>query len=437
MAKKFLKFLTNNLGFKLLALFFAVVLWLVVYNIDDPMKTKNFSTNVIVENADTVTNMDRYYEILDGSGNITFSVSAKRSVMDKLTNSDFTAIADMNNIVISDDGASATVEIRINCNRSDSSIKYNGKSKQLKLALEDLMSKQYVIAAKASGSVADGYALSNVDIVGSNLIKVSGPASVVETISGAVATINVDGVSTSVSDNVIPVLYDTAGNEVDTSRLTLSVNTVTINAAVQNTKDAKVIFNTTGTPASDYRVMSIETDQETVRVRGTTSALNKLKTIDIPASLLDVSGISESFTTTIDITEYLPEGIVLVDSKQAVIKVSVNVEAYKTQTFDVPTANITVEGLAEDSEIAYDSSTVKVTVGAIESKLASLSANDIMLTLNASGFSSGTHNSAVKLAGNNDYDLVSGNVEFVINKKSVTMEAPSDEPDENDEQNDN
>ena len=55
MAKKILKTLVNNLGFKILAVVLAFILWLVVYNIDDPKKSKTFTTNVTVENASAVT----------------------------------------------------------------------------------------------------------------------------------------------------------------------------------------------------------------------------------------------------------------------------------------------------------------------------------------------------------------------------------------------
>ena len=59
MAKKILKTLVNNLGFKILAVVLAFILWLVVYNIDDPKKSKTFTTNVTVENASAVTDMNK------------------------------------------------------------------------------------------------------------------------------------------------------------------------------------------------------------------------------------------------------------------------------------------------------------------------------------------------------------------------------------------
>lgn len=95
MKKNLLKSLTNNLGFKILAVIFAFTLWLVVYNIEDPTKTKTFSTNVTVENADAVTELNKCYEVVDGSNFVSFSVTAKRSVLDNMGDSDFTATADM------------------------------------------------------------------------------------------------------------------------------------------------------------------------------------------------------------------------------------------------------------------------------------------------------------------------------------------------------
>ena len=41
MAKKILKTLVNNLGFKILAVVLAFILWLVVYNIDDRKNQKH------------------------------------------------------------------------------------------------------------------------------------------------------------------------------------------------------------------------------------------------------------------------------------------------------------------------------------------------------------------------------------------------------------
>ena len=147
MARKILKALTNNFGFKLLALFFAFILWIVVYNIEDPIKTKTFTTTVTIENASAVTkDMNKWYEIVEGTNQVSFSVSAKRSILEKLDDTDFTATADFNNIVLSDDGTKGSVHVDIACNKSvyNNSLNFNGKVKNLELTLEELMKQQAV-----------------------------------------------------------------------------------------------------------------------------------------------------------------------------------------------------------------------------------------------------------------------------------------------------
>ena len=136
MAKKLLKTLVNNLGFKILAVALAFILWLVVYNIDDPKKTKTYTTNVTVENAAVVTDMNKCYEVLNGTNTVTFSVTGKRSELDKLDDTDFTAVADMNRLIVSADGDKASVPIEINTKRSFGALSINSKNKYLELEKE-------------------------------------------------------------------------------------------------------------------------------------------------------------------------------------------------------------------------------------------------------------------------------------------------------------
>lgn len=131
MANKILKTLVNNIGYKILAVVFAFILWLVVYNIDDPNKTVRFTTNVMVENESAITDMNKCYEVLNGTNTVTFSVTAKRSVINKLEDTDFIATADMNRMIMNSDNKSAKVPIEVISRRSNSSLKYNGKNQYL------------------------------------------------------------------------------------------------------------------------------------------------------------------------------------------------------------------------------------------------------------------------------------------------------------------
>ena len=58
MLQKFGKKVMNNFGLKILAVLFAVVLWIVVVNIDDPSNSKPYTTSVSLENKSYITSME-------------------------------------------------------------------------------------------------------------------------------------------------------------------------------------------------------------------------------------------------------------------------------------------------------------------------------------------------------------------------------------------
>lgn len=402
MGNKILKTLTKNLGFKILAVVFAFILWLVVYNTDDPTITVSYTTNVTVENASVVTDMNKCYEVLNGTNTVSFAVTAKRSVLNKLEDTDFTAVADMNRMIVNEDGDKANVPIEIISKRSNSSLKYNEKNKYLEVSLEDLMKRRFIITADTSGKVADGYALGEVTVTNPNVLNVSGPASIVNKIDSVVATIDVDGMSMNLSDNVIPALYDADGQEIDTTKLKLSNTTVTISAKILSVKEIPLVFSTSGVPYGDNRVVEISSKPETIKVKGSSTTLNPLSSLNIPGDVLNVSGASEDITTTIDISEYLPDGVELVNASDATVTVTVRIEAYELKKFNLSTSQINVNGLDSNYDLSFDQSTVAVTVSGLKNDLNKLNTSQLSASIDVTDLGVGTHQ--VKLDLNLDED---------------------------------
>lgn len=419
MANKILKTLVNNIGYKILAVVFAFILWLVVYNIDDPNKTVRFTTNVMVENESAITDMNKCYEVLNGTNTITFSVTAKRSVINKLEDTDFIATADMNRMIMNSDNKSAKVPIEVISRRSNSSLKYNGKNQYLEISLDDLVSRRFMITADTTGQVADGYALGEVTVTNPNVLNVTGPATIVDKIDSVVATIDVEGMSMNLSDNVLPVFYDADGNEIDTTRLKYNNTTVTIAAKILRVKEIPLSFTTTGTPSGDYRVVEITSDPENIRIKGALSVLNPIMSLTIPAEVLNVSGARDDLTTTIDITEYLPDGVELVDAADATVTVTVRIEAYQSKTFTIDTKDITVNGLGDGYELAFEQNSVTVTISGLQNDLNRLSVADLASAIDVSGMEEGLHqvNLEIELDETN-YATRTVSVEVKISKKS-------------------
>ena len=95
------KRLTNNWGLKLFSIIFAILLWLVVVNVDNPVKTNTFDNiPVKLQNTNLVTDEGLVYEVLDSTDTVTVSVSAPRSYLELLSKDDIVAVADFNNGLI-------------------------------------------------------------------------------------------------------------------------------------------------------------------------------------------------------------------------------------------------------------------------------------------------------------------------------------------------
>lgn len=438
MGNKILKTLTKNLGFKILAVVFAFILWLVVYNTDDPTVTVSYTTNVTVENASAVTEMNKCYEVLNGTNTVTFAVTAKRSVLNKLEDTDFTAVADMNRMIVNEEGDEANVPIEITSKRSNSSLKYNGKNKYLEVSLEDLMKRRFIITADTSGKVADGYALGEVTVTNPNVLNVSGPASIVNKIDSVVATIDVEGMSMNLSDNVIPALYDADGQEIDTTKLKLSNTTVTISAKILSVKEIPLVFSTTGVPYGDYRVVEISSKPETVKVKGSSTILNPLSSLTIPGDVLNVSRAREDITTTIDISEYLPDGVELVNASDATVTVTVRIEAYESKKFNLNTSQITVNGLDTDYDLSFEQSTVAVTVSGLKNNLNTLTVSQLSASIDVTDLGVGTHQVNLELSLDEDnyaYQTITVTVE-IKEKAKDDSENTDDNSSENDSESD-
>jgi YbbR domain-containing protein len=233
--------------------------------------------------------------------------------------------------------------------------------------------------------------LGDVTVTNPNVLNVSGPASIVREIDSVVASIDVDGMSVNLTDNVLPVLYDADGNEVDTTRLKLSNTTVTISAKILNVKQVPLVFSTTGSPYGDYRVVEISSSPEKVKVKGTSAALNPLVSIVIPGDVLDVTGAREDISTTIDITEYLPDGVELVNSSDVNVAVKVRIEAYEEKEFRIPQSDISVEGLGKGYKLSFDLSMIPVKISGLQQDLDRLSVSDLKASIDVSGLEEGDH----------------------------------------------
>ena len=429
MVRRAWKVITNNFGLKLLAALFAVILWLVVVNIDDPKISQRFIATVVIENAEYLTDQGKYFEVLDDTNTIVFTVTAKRSYIEKLSNTDFKAVANMENAAIDNESGTGKVPIEVTALRYSSLVTISKATQNLEIALDNLAQDQFIVGVETSGTLPEGCALGEVT-VSPNLLKVSGPESVVSSIDHVTASIDVTNMTSDVVASVIPILYDSDGNVIDKNELTLNMSTVTVTVRILDIKDVALIFNVTGTPADGYAYMDMEYEPKTIAIKGTASSLNNVTAINIPENALDISGARGDITQVIDVSEYLPSGVTVADQSQVKVKVTVHIAQLSTKVVNLFPSSIRVLNLPEGYKLSFDNSVIRVTVSGIAEDIAALDTDSIVASIDAGQLTPGTHE--VEVALDLDENLYHEPVRVTVTVTEETTDEPTtDEPDTN------
>lgn len=324
--------LRNNGWLKIISLLIAAFLWLFVTNYHDPEVVLTVS-NVQVKllHTDVLEEEGKVCTVLDDTDVIpVVTVTAPRSVVDALESDNIVATADVEDIT-----EDSTVPIRLTTNKySDSISSIRGSISSVRLSVEDEESASFTIVASTSGEVEDGYIIGSVTME-QNQVRVTGPASKVDEVASAGVTVDVSGASASISTNAEIHLYDEEGLDIDLDNdLTLSIDKVMTSVEILQTKEVPVKIAVTGTPADGYQLSGdTAIEPSSITIAGRRSAIEDVESVSIPSSELDVTGLSKSLVKTVNITQYLPDGVTLADpDSDKNIKVTVDIISSGTES---------------------------------------------------------------------------------------------------------
>lgn len=343
--------LTDNLFLRILAVLVAVLVWIIVVNVSDPIIESTYSgVPVEILNADLISKQNETYEILNGSNTISVTITAKRSINDLLGKENIKATADMQDL----DEENGTIRIRLETNKYNDKIEsIKSKTDAVEVEIEALSKRQLSITPVINGEPVDGYITGDVTL-DQNVVTVQGPESIVSEIAYATVEASVAGMSGSISTTAVIRYYDEANNQVDASRLTGNINTVSIKVELLATKSLPMKFATTGTPEDDYGLSGeITSDIEEVLVAGKLNTLVGLANISIPASAIDVTDKKESFTVVLDLNKYLPDNVRLADEDfDGKVTVTVGIAPMETKIAAIPRSRFMITGLSDENQRA-------------------------------------------------------------------------------------
>lgn len=382
--------ITKNWGLKLVSFLFATMVWIIVTNINDPISPWPVSdVPVSIRNLDLITERGQTYEVLDGTDMIdTVTIYAPRSIIASLDKNNVVAVADVNDLTSLD-----TIPIKLSINKySDKLESIKGNIEFVKLNIENKQTRSFPIRANAVGEVREGYMVGDISTE-QNLLRVSGPESVVSQISKVQADVAVSGFTSKINTDADIRLYDADGVEIKSSNLELSITKVRVNVEILEQKTVPINYTSTGVPADGYRLTGETTSTRyNVAIAGRSSLVQNVNAIEIPEGVIDVNGARENVTAQIDLKDYLPEGIILAEEDfDGIVDVTVYVGQEMRRPFTVAVRNIHVTGLPAglEAEIFDPEDECSITLIGLSSELEAVNVNTLQTSVDIAAWMAG------------------------------------------------
>lgn len=396
--------LLNNLGLKILSIFVAFFVWLVVMNVSNPLTSGSKEVPLETVNGQVLTAANRAYEI-NGKSTVTVNYRVRTRDAYRIKASDFRAYVDLAELY----SVTGSVEVKVEILSNKELIsEITTKPGVVRVQTEELQSKPFELQTKITGHAAEGYSDGKVELTPAT-ITVEGPVSQVGMISYMGVELNVDGAASDLTGTAKPRFYDANGNELSDigDRITVDTEEISYRVAINKVKNLPLDFEVTGTVAPGYQYTGVECSSRDVKVTGLKTNLADVNKITIPASELNINRAASDVVVTVDLRDYLPEGVELAESQNPSVEIRLKVEKLVNRTIILMDEEIEQKNPSEDYHYRFIPEKMEVVVQGLSEDLESLNGSDLGASVNLADLGPGMHSAVVEFEPDAAFTIVS------------------------------
>lgn len=253
----------------------------------------------------------------------------------------------------------------------------------ISVRLERITSRTVVVQTKLANEPPKG-SQAGLASVSPKEVRVIGPESAVAQIAAVFATVRFGDVAVDLSDSAPAIPVDASGLPIDGLQVEPGVVVVTVPLLpTATTKTVPVLWTLKGAVANGYWVSQVAVDPVAVTVRGEQAAIAQLARIE--TAVVDVTGLTANRSAPAALI--LPDGVTLVQPIDASVTVTV-VPLAGTRPFYTA---LQVINLGAGLDASTDPGSVTVIVAGPANILATLPAEQVIASVDASGRGAGTY----------------------------------------------
>ncbi|OOB77280.1 MAG: hypothetical protein BEN19_02230 [Epulopiscium sp. Nuni2H_MBin003] len=403
------KFILENLPWKLLSFVIAILVWIMVINIQNPVTTtdiNNIKVDIIgleqIEQSDQVVkDMDKIYNL-----SVDIKIKGQRLTLENIGAKDI-ASAYINltpyvlDVAHNTDITEHLIPIEVSLD-SDNIVVDNYNPKSIYVSFEAKTTRVFPVKYTMSGSVDSEYR-SIEPVIRTVAVELSGAKSTIENIAEILVDINVDNIVKDIFVYDLPLLvYDKDGNLV--SDVEKSTNNIQVILPMGAQKTVPLQARFSGTLPSGYvQTNTIITPSE-ITIIGNAESINEIDEIQL--DYISVANLIENTTRQVDFI--LPDGIEYIDKIDSNAVVTLEIQKINTHDFKINTNTLNLDVIGLRSDLSYEiiQPQLLITLGGASETLLGFDENNMVATLDLTSFKEGSYSLPLKIELNEELKII-------------------------------
>jgi len=404
--KKIWASVSNNLQWKLLALFLAVCLWVGLILQDPSLTRERVFTGVPLSITGSDTLRRNGFIVTQGleddNAIVKLKVDVPQQLYNDVTYTNYNARLDLSKI---SEAGEQTVKVSTTSTTTYGTVTDVSPAEIAVVVDEYITNYRIPVQVVTTGSYPDGFygTTPSLDI---STVSVSGPESVISQIARIVLQYDLSTLAANAGtyQTALPLHYvDAANNELDATLLEptsggVLLRSIVVQQTLYPTKTLTLNQTelTTGTPKDGYEVKSVTASPSVIIAAGDDTTLSTLNTLFLDAAV-DIGDRDATFTAEVKITK--PDNIVYMNAETVTLIIDIG-PVLTTKSYDEIPLSITgtPEGLSANTE----TSTVAISITGPELSMESMRSSRLTAFVSAENVTAGTFDLPIQLTINHD-----------------------------------
>jgi len=370
---------TKNLTIKIISVFLAILLWIIVLNKDNPYDTIEVTIPLKIENIDSLKEKSLVLKN-EYTKSIIVRIRGRKSVLKSINAEEFTALLDFSKIksaadtILKIDGPYYDIK--------DISI-INVSPRDIELKLENIIEKEFPIEFSITGVPKKDYLVVSSSFSPQSVL-IKDEESLINQVGSVKTVYDITDIESDIETRTECVIYDKKGEKM----VTLDKN-ISIDIKINLGKEVSLEPIIEGTPSEDYVFKSKEVFPSKVIISGPHEIISKINVLETEA--VDIEGISGDISVESPIR--IPDDVKIVNGNKEA-DINVTVEKLVVRNLSVPREYIGVEtGNNTDDNFDYSiqNDNVLIVLKGRQEDVSDVSINSINAYVDITGLGEGIH----------------------------------------------